>query len=173
MTTTTYATQNMAGVDVNRTYTVPQTNYPEYAAPPFAVGTTATGTNGTKWVFCLASAAIALGDVVQITSAFAATGITTTNGLFGDQVGVAGAVAIASGDYGWIQIYGKCDAINVKASCLPNVQLATTATAGSIDDATATGGKKITNIIITATNTAATVAAKAGMLTGPVVSTAY
>jgi hypothetical protein len=82
-------------------------------------------------------------------------------------VGVA-QVAIASGAYGWVQIAGACQNITVLASCAPNVDLFTTATAGALDDATTTGLKKVAGIIITATNGSAT-ATVAGTLNWPVV----
>lgn len=174
MANTSYSTSNMAGVNVNATFTPSTTTtaYPYADNPPFAVGTQAVGTDGTQWVWVLASAALAQGDVVTISNAYAATGITTTNGLFGNLVGVA-PVAVASASYGWMQTKGKVSLLRVKASCLPNVQLATTATAGVIDDAITTGGKKIAGIIITATNTAATAAAKAGTTDFPLVTTTY
>jgi len=173
MTTTSYSTSNAAGINVTATFTpaTSTTPYPYADNPPFPAGTQATGTDGTQWVFSKASAAIALGDVVTLTNAYAATGITTTNGAFGNLIGVA-PVAIASGSYGWIQTKGKVASLRVKASCLPNAQLATTATAGAIDDATTSGGKKLNGIIITAT-AGATSTVKSGTLDSPLVYTTY
>lgn len=50
-------------------------------------------------------------------------------------VGVAMAATVAS-TFGWFQIRGKASA-NLAASCADNAQLYTTATAGTVDDATA------------------------------------
>ncbi len=179
MTTANYNTANTAGVNVNQTYTsydqtaaISATNSPDNPGPPFTVGTTVKGTNDSDFVFIKASAAIAVADVVLITTAFLAAGITTTNATFGSLVGVA-PVAIASGAYGWVQRAGNCDGgVNVAGLCAPNVQLATTSTAGALDDAVTTGLKNISGIIITATNTlTTTVAAKNGTLNYPVVGT--
>lgn len=176
MSTTNYVTTPSEGVNFNSTYTpydqtaaISSTNSPDNPGPPFTVGTVMKGTGESEYIFVKASAAIALGDVCQITSTTAAaTGITTTNGLLGSLVGVA-QVAIASGAYGWLQRAGACANINVAASCVQNVQLATTATAGTIDDAVTTGLKNINGIIITTTVTGA--ATTAGTLNFPVVGT--
>ncbi len=170
---TVYSTTPICGVNLQSVFTPGTTAYPytpDY--PPFAAGSIVRGTDESEFMYVLASAAIAVGDVVQITSSTsAATGVTTTNGAFGDLVGVA-IVAIASGSYGWVQRAGYSTGINVAGLCAPNVQLAATATAGALDDAVTTGLKNITGIIVTATNTlTTTVAAKAGVLNYPVVGT--
>ena len=178
MSTTLSITTPTEGVNFNTTYTpydqtaaITSTNSPDNPGPPFKAGTVVAGGGGSEFLFVLASAAIAAGDVCQITTlTSAATGITTTNGLLGDRVGVA-QVAIASGAYGWLQIAGACQNITVAPSCAPNVLLYTTATAGEIDDATTTGVKLINGIVITATNSTAT-AAVAGTLNWPVVGAA-
>src|SRR5262245_10404652 len=116
MSTTSFVTQSTEGVNFNTTYTaydataaITTTNDPSNPAPPFAVGTYVRGLGDTEFVFVKASAAITAGDVCQITTAtFAATGITNSNAILGNLVGVA-QVAIASGSYGWLQRAGKCD----------------------------------------------------------------
>ncbi len=167
-----YITTPLLGVNLQQTYHLSTTTVPYTADyPPFLAGTTVNGTDESAWIFVLASGAIAVGDVVSITNAGVASGITTTNAAFGNQVGVS-QVAIADTDYGWVQRAGSCTSINVAGLCAPNVQLAATATAGALDDAVTTGLKNITGIIVTATNTlTTTVAAKAGTLNYPVVGT--
>lgn len=168
-TTNDFATTPLLGITLQQTYSVSTDNYPYQSdVPPFAVGTTVNGTDETSWIFVLASGDIAQGDVVSITNAGVATGITTTNAAFGNQVGVA-QVAIGDGDYGWVQRAGAATYINVAASCLPNAQLAATATAGTLDDAVTTGLKNVNGIVILSTNTAAATASKAGTLNWPVV----
>lgn len=177
MSTTAYVTTPSEGINFNTTYTaydqtaaITSTNSPDNPGPPFSPGTKMEGTNGTSFTFVKASAAIALGDVCQITTlTYAATGVTTANGLLGNQLGVA-QVAIASGSYGWLQRAGACSNINVIGATVPNVLLYTTTTAGTIDDASTTGNKTISGIVITATSPAAT-GAVAGTLNGPVLST--
>lgn len=182
MSTTNFNTANKEGVDFNATYTPynqaaaqSATNSPDYPALPFKAGSTVKGSNDSDYVFVLAGSSISVNDVVVVTdsSTWSTEPITTTNGLYGRLVGVAN-VAIASGNYGWIQRAGRVTSgLNVKALCAVNVQLATTATPGVIDDAITTGLKRISGIIITATNTAATAAAKVGVLNYPVVFTTY
>ena len=89
-----------------------------------------------------ASAAISQYDAVMITDSKTASQLTTTNaGAIPGAVGVA-QVAIASGSYGWVLrrggIKGGGLKLNVLASCLKNVKLYTTATAGAIDDTATT-----------------------------------
>lgn len=179
MTTGNYNTANTEGINFNETWTVydqtaasSSTNSPDNPGPRVPVGTTVKGSNDSDYVCVKASAAIAAGDVVLISTTFTAAGVTTTNGTLGSLIGVA-PVAIASGAYGFVQRAGNCDSgINVAGQCAPNVQLATTGTAGALDDAVTTGLKNITGIIVTATNTlTTTVAAKAGTLNYPVVGT--
>jgi hypothetical protein len=64
--------------------------------------------------------------------------LTTTNSANSKAVGFA-QVSIASAYYGWVQLGGK-PRVSVLVGCQPNVPLFTTATAGSLDDATVTGG---------------------------------
>lgn len=110
-----FNTANTEGIDFNTTYTsyiqsnaVSATNSPDNPGPPVSVGTTVKGTNDSDYVFVLASSAIALGDVVLISPAYAAASITTTTATAGkgSLVGVAANVAIASGAYGWVQRAG-------------------------------------------------------------------
>lgn len=171
-TTLDYSTGNILGINLQAVFTPGTTGYPytpDY--PPFLVGQEAEGTDGTYWVYVLASGAILQGDVVTLTAAGVAAGVTTTNAAFGNQVAVA-QVAIADGSYGWVQRFGPATYINVAGQCAPNVQLASTATEGALDDAVTTGLKNISGIIVTATNNlTTTVAAKAGTLNWPVVGT--
>lgn len=178
MSTTLSITTPSEGVNFNLTYTpydqtaaISSTNSPDNPGPPFTAGFVVAGTGGSEWIFVKAGAAIAAGDACQITTLTSiATPITTTNGLLGDRVGWA-QVAIASGAYGWLQIAGAVQNLTVLASAAPNVLLYTTATGGALDDATTTGVKLISGVIITATNGSAT-AAVAGTLNWPVVGAA-
>lgn len=176
MTTYQFNTANTEGVNVSLTYTAydqtavsSATNSPDNPGPPFAVGTTVKGSGDSDFVFVQASAAIGAGDVCLISSTFTAAGITSTNATLGSLVGVA-VVAIASSAYGWIQRAGRVTptGVNVLTACLPNVSLATTTTAGALDDITTTG-KTISGTIITVTNTTAGLTSEPGMLNYPVV----
>src|SRR5689334_19488559 len=74
----------------------------------FTVGARAAGPNGKEYVFCQTNSAVAQYDVVIIPAdaAFVAAGVTTTNAPTANMLGVA-QFAMASGDYGWVQIYGN------------------------------------------------------------------
>ncbi len=180
MTTYAYNTANTEGVNFNETWTVydqtaasSATNSPSDPGPRVTPGTTVKGTADSDFVCVKASAAIAAGDVCLIATDYQAAGVTTTNATLGNLIGVA-VVAIASGSYGWLQRAGYVNptGVAVLGACAPNVQLATTATAGSLDDAVTTGLKNITGIIVTVTNTlTSTSAAKLGVLNYPVVGT--
>lgn len=170
--TTQFSTANQLGVNFNQVFTPSTDGYP-YASdvPPVAAGTVVYGTDETAWMYVLASSAIALNDVVMITSSNTAAPLSTSTGAFGALVGVAAGVAIPSASYGWVQRLGKCVGLNVLNAAAPNVQLATTSTAGALDDSTATATKNINGIIITATNNAGSAASIAGTLNWPVVGT--
>lgn len=175
MTTTLFGTNNTEGVDFNATYTsydqtaaVTATNSPDNPGPPVAVGTYVKGSGESEFVFIKASGAINLGDVVQMSTTYTAYSVTTTLATFGSLLGVA-QVPIAAGAYGWVQRAGYCQKIGTNAAAVNNVQLATTATAGLIDDSTATGTKNITGMVLAVSAASATVTT--GILNYPVVST--
>ncbi len=142
MTTTLIPLSGIEGVNYNTTYTaydqtaaISSTNNPDNPGPPFTVGTVSKGTGDSEFVFVKAGATINLGDCCVITATTQiANPITTTLALLGLQVGFA-QVAIANGAFGWLQRSGACANINVAASCVQNVILNTTATAGVLDDA--------------------------------------
>lgn len=165
MATTLFVTTPSEGFNFNLTYTaydqtaaISSTNSPDNPGPPVGVGTVAKGTGDSEFVFVKAGGTINLGDACVITSTTQiANAMTTTNGLKGLQVGFA-QVAIASGSYGWLQRSGACANMNVAASCVQNVPLYTTATAGVLDDAATTlvVGAVITTTVTGAATTAGT-----------------
>jgi hypothetical protein len=136
----------------------------------FGAGNRYVNFDGKEFVFVKATSAIVQNDVVTFDESFSTTvaPISTSNDAKGDKVGVATA-AIGSGSYGWLQIYGPCT-MNVKASCAANVQLNTTATAGSLDDDATAGSIAITGIHLTAAR-AASDGPAAGVLNYPVQAT--
>ncbi len=105
--------------------------------------------DGKEYVYVKASAAIAQYDVCTYDETFITTvaPVSTSNDARGDFIGVAPA-AIASGSYGWLQIYGPCT-MNVKASCAANARINTTATGGSPDDDGTTGAFQLDGIYLT------------------------
>lgn len=121
-----------------------------------------------EYVFVKASSAIAQYDVVTYdeTSNTTVAPLGTANDARGDRVGVA-PVAIASGSYGWLQIWGVTT-MNVLASCAANVRLNTTGTAGSLDDDGTAGSFQVEGIYLT-TARGGTNGSAAGMLNYPII----
>jgi hypothetical protein len=120
---------------------------PEYPGLPFKVGQYAQGANGTRYMFCLSTAGCTANQALGITESTitlsSAAVVTTydaaalTKGLAdqGCMFGVA-VTAITATYYGWVLVSGPAY-VTLKNSCLPNVPLYTTATAGMLDDTSA------------------------------------
>ena len=137
----------------------------------FGVGDRYVDSAGNEYVYVKASSAIAQYDCVTYDETYNTTvaPVSTSNDARGDKVGVA-PVAIASGSYGWLQVFGPCT-MNVKASCAANVRLDTTATAGSLDDDGTTSSMQVQGIYLTAARTASDGSA-AGILNYPFIDVA-
>lgn len=134
----------------------------------WGVGDRVTNDVGKEYVFVKASSAIAQYDVVTFDETYTTTvaPLSTSNDARGDLVGVA-PVAIASGSYGWLQIYGPC-VMNVLASCAANVRINTTATAGSLDDDGTAGSMQVEGIFLTTARGGSNGSA-AGILNRPII----
>ncbi len=113
----------------------------------FGLGDRYTDSVGRDWVFITTGGAVAQYDVVVYDEAYSGLALSTANDARGDLVGVAPA-AIASGSYGWVQVFGPCT-MNVLASCAANVRINTTATGGSLDDDGTTGAMAVDGIYLT------------------------
>ncbi len=143
MTTTLTNTQNAEGINFNLTYTPynqaavsSSTNSPDNPGPPFSVGYRVTATNGSQWVFIKASSAIAINNAVGIDqTTFFGVPLTKALADAGALIGIATS-AIGSGVYGWVQLSGPAS-VTLKNACLPSVPLYTTASAGMLDDTSA------------------------------------
>jgi hypothetical protein len=138
------------------------------ADPAFTLGQLVRGSDGTEWAYVQADGAIAsAGQVVLLDEGWQAALASTTNTAtgFGQRCGVA-AGALADNEYGWVQVGGVCDAIQVAASCAANVALNSTATAGQIDD-DATAGAEVINGIVLTTARAASAGTAAGVIFDP------
>ena len=115
-----------------------------------------TGTGSSdgwkEYIYVLADEAIGAEDVVVIESDYGCQLLdptASTPGTFqGARVGVA-EVAIASGSYGWVQIYGKCT-FSAITSNNAYTRLGTSATSGALDDGATTGDEYVEGIIGTA-----------------------
>lgn len=141
-------------------------NFTETSTKPlFGLGTTHKGADGKEYIYVRAATALTgEGYVAVISPTNTADMITNTTGLRGLMVGVP-RVAFAANDYGWLQIKGPAN-VRVSASCLANVKITTTVTAGELDDAAGTGTKDILGIVLTTANGGAGAVA-AGMLVYP------
>ena len=140
------STSNLAGVALGATDTSAQ----------FAVGTAVNLNDGGQAVYVQAASTISTYAAVAVLANNTAVPVTTTNAATSKRIGFA-QVSIASGSYGWVQT-GGVPVVNLAASCLPNVPLFTTATAGVLDDATVSGNGVglVVGIVATATASGAT-----------------
>ena len=170
-----FATSNVGGVNLSQ-IDKPIATTDGYAqavetGSGFALGTQVTASDGSVWAYCVygTGGSTGLGYVMVIDEAWSAVMMENTPGAFGDKIGRSPAAAIAT-DLGWIQVYGVADDIQVSASCAANVPLASTTTAGQIDDAVATPTKNLPGIILT-TARAASAGTAPGFLNWPVVGT--
>ena len=142
----TVSTSNLAGVALSYTNT----------SPSFNVGTAVNLDDGGQAVYVQAASEISQYAAVAVLSNNTAVMLTTTNAATSKRVGFA-QVSIASGSYGWVQT-GGVPVVKLAASCNPNVPLFTTGTAGTLDDATVSGGGVglVAGIVATATASGAT-----------------
>jgi len=133
-----YTTQGAVGIDFDGgTETTP-------SQPP---GSRMVGTDASTWLYIEAGAAIAQYDVVAVTELYVGVPITKALVDTGELVAIA-PQAITNGEYAWVQLTGTCT-INVLASAAANVILFSTATAGSLDDAS-TGQTRVDGLKLTA-----------------------
>lgn len=160
---TVYPTSNQAGVDLTATYTASTAGtFGENVqpGPPFLAGYVIDMTNGGRAVFVKLSTGGSTGTgyllVAPLSDYTACVMMTSSVGNLGDPVGVClNSAAAVSGDYVWMQTKGLCAALQVAASCVHNVALASTATAGVVDDSVAGGTKNLPGLFSTVTVTSA------------------
>lgn len=107
---------------------------------------------GREYVWCQfgSGGATGAGYVMVIDAAFSAVMATNSTALRGLRVGVAPAAASAN-EFGWVQIYGSADVWTDVA--VVNAAMASTTTAGQIDDAAGTGTKQIVGLSLTTART--------------------
>ena len=162
---TNFSTLNTAGVDLTAVYTASTAGtWGENVqpGPPFAPGTVMLGLNGSKYIYVTLSTGGSTGAgyfmVAPLNAYGAVVMMSNSVGNLGDPCGVWMGGAASSGDSGWMQTGGlNSSGVQVAASCVHNVALASTANTsnGVLDDATGTGTKNITGIVITTTVTGA------------------
>ena len=131
----------------------------------FSVGTRHEDYNGKEYIFVQANSAIAAYDVVTIPSdTFVAAEFSTTVANASEILGVP-SYALASGDYGWVQIYGATK-VKVLGLAAKTSLLYSTTTGGSLDDATASN-YQVTGIQILSTNPSSTATAMSAFISWP------
>jgi len=157
MTTGAFCNDGKLGIDVAAT---------GVTTPAFSVGKRIALSDGSQWIYIKASAAALIYDALAIIDSTTAQPITSTLGLRGVAVGIA-QQALTSGSYYWVLtanptpptapsgVPDSTDNYKVKvlASCAVDAKLATTSTAGVLDDTTAGTVLRLDGIVLTDTNT--------------------
>lgn len=174
--TVPFATSGQLGVNLTDIY-VPSTSLYPYPSVNslYALGQQITASDNSVWVYVLlgTGGVTGAGFVMQFDEDFLAVMVTNTTGAsaIGDKIGVWAGAAAAAGSYGWVQVYGTCDAMQVLASCGANVALATTVTAGALDDTVTNPTINVTGVQLTTARAASQGNAPA-ILNYPVIGTA-
>lgn len=167
-----YVTSGQLGVNLSAVYAADTDLYPYVTDnQQFTLGQQVTASDNSVWVYVKygTGGSTGLGFVCVYDEDFLAVMMSNDAGAAGDKIGVAPAAALVD-NYGWLQIFGTCDAVQVLASANPNAPLASTTTAGALDDSVATPTKNITGIVLT-TARAASQGNAPGVLNYPVVGT--
>lgn len=134
------------------------------------------------YVYVKFSAAATVGQVVLLrhghsstpASAFTAVLASTTNSAPGTGQGQRAAVAetaAASGQWGWVLVYGTAS-FNVLANCAAYTSLNTTGTGGALDDDASVGSEVVDGISLRTANGGSTAAVE-GFLNFPRVGKTY
>lgn len=132
----------------------------------FTVGTRHTDYNGKEYIFVQSNSAVAAGDVVYINSSTGvAAGLTTATSAASEELAVSN-VALASGEYGWVQVKGAVSKISCAGLAAKDVLLYSTTTAGRVDDATASN-YQVTGIQLLSTNPSSTATTLPGFISYP------
>lgn len=134
-------------------------------AAAHTLGTRVMADDGQEYVYVQASGAISQYDFVGIDENFQAAALTKAIADDGHAIGVA-QVAFADNDYGWIATRGHNLTGNVLGSAAADVPLYTSATAGALDD-TSASQTKIDGVVAVAANGTTAAASVEVLLTFP------
>ena len=120
----------------------------------FGLGDRYVDNAGREYVFVKfgTGGATGAGYMMVIDAAFGAVMTTNTTAVRGLRVGPAQAAA-AVDEFGWVQIYGSGNVWTDVA--VVNAAMASTTTAGQIDDAAGTGTKQLLGVSLTTAKTTA------------------
>lgn len=145
-----YPTDGTIGVDLDVTVAGTTTDGEN---AEFTLGTRIPATDDQVYVYAQAGEAISQYDFVAIDEDFQVLKLGTTEAGDGHIVGVA-QVAFSDNDLGWFAVKGANLQGNVGSSCAKDVALWTTATDGTLDDASGTGDLiKIDGVVPVGSNT--------------------
>lgn len=123
------------------------------------LGTVTTTSDGGEAVYCIASGAVSQYALCGINEDFDIYMMTSALAVQSDRLGLP-QVEAAAGEYVWAYTRGNNIKVRTKASAAADAQLYTTASAGVVDDATATGALKLDGfVLVAAAGTAAVGAA--------------
>lgn len=152
------------GANVAQTYTATEV---QTGGVAWGLGDRYTAFDGKEYVFCLTTGAVSAARAVLFANDYSGCAHLTASGNnSGGKVGIAVA-DVASGSYGWFQVYGPAS-IRVAASCVGGAKLYTSATAGVLDD-TSASQDEVLGVSLTTTVGGAEATA-AGALNYPMVS---
>jgi hypothetical protein len=152
------------GADPNGTYTATEL---QQAGRGFGLGDRFVDAAGKEYIFTVTTGAVSAARAVLFANDMSSCAhLTNAQNNSGGKVGIA-VVDVASGSYGWFQIFGACN-IRVAASCVGGAKLYTSATAGVLDD-TATSQDEVLGVTLTTTIGGAEATA-AGTVSYPIVS---
>lgn len=129
-----FVTDGTVGIDLTATTAGTTT---DGANATFRLGHRVNASDGSAWLYVQAGAAITQYSWVAIDENYQAVMGTKALADAGHQVGFA-QVAFADNDFGWVCVHGPGNiTVRALASCAADVQLYTTATAGALDDTSA------------------------------------
>ena len=143
-----FCTSGQLGVNLSDVFTPSTSGYPYKSdVPGFALGQQITATDNSVWTYIKygVGGSTGLGFAIVFDEDFLGVMMSNSVGGIGDKIGIAPAAAIV-GDFGWVQVYGTCDAIQSSAALAANTALTSGAVAGVM---TTAGTHAITGIVLT------------------------
>lgn len=132
-----YFTSGVIGANPSTTYTGTST---AGAGAPYTLGQVEAASDGNVYIFVQASAAVTIYDTVWIEPTHQCAPITENLVNTAGRPGFA-QVAFAQYEFGWVVLHGSKFKVRFADACAANVPLYTTATAGVLDDATASASQ--------------------------------
>jgi hypothetical protein len=160
-----YASDTALGVNLSERTTGTST---AFVGAKFTPGQVIDGSNGSKWMYVQASAAIGANDYICVDEAFSASAGTKANVDAGYSIAFAAGTAFAQYDMGWVCVQARNSgvAVNVAAGTAADVALYTSGTAGQLDD-NSTSQTKIEGIVAVSAADATTKTAVGCIITFP------